>query len=149
MKSNLEVPENYFRVFRSMAQLIEEKLIDMEMSFLKFRQPKRVHLQYVYDIDEPASTQIKQIIFQMYQELKQFVDDYHIPGKTFSLHKQLMVQNAFLWEDLENSRSKRIRGHGAIDDQLMQQLDAFVDRLVSLSNQINEICDGSTFSTHA
>ncbi|MBX6380003.1 MAG: hypothetical protein IRZ01_04900 [Thermoflavifilum aggregans] len=143
MNSNPELPENYFRVFRSLAQLIEEKLMEMEMSFVRFQQPTRVHLEYQYDLDEADCNRIKQVIGRMYQELEVFVNRYQIPPRSFSLRKQLLVQNSFLWEDLENSRSKRIRGYGAVNDVLMQELDTFLDHLIMFSNQISDICQGN------
>jgi hypothetical protein len=141
MQQAIELPENYFRVFRSLAQLIEEKLLAMEENFIRFQGKVRVHLLYENDLDQEAITQIHQQIELMYAELRHFVDRYQIPSKKFSLRKQILVQNAFLWEDLENSRSKHIRGHGAVDERIMQDLDSFLNRMVQLSNQINHVCE--------
>jgi len=143
MEQTIELPENYFRVFRSLAQLIEEKLIAMQESFVRFQAAPRVHLIYENDLDQQTTMLIQEQIQLMFAALQAFVMRYHIPHKRFSLRKQIIIQNAFLWEDLENSRSRHIRGHGVIDEAVMQDLDAFLGQMIAISNRIGEICENN------
>ncbi|MCL6525009.1 MAG: hypothetical protein K6T34_10170 [Thermoflavifilum sp.] len=137
----IDLPENYFRVFRSLAQLIEEKLVAMEETFTRFQRAPRVHFIYENDLKPETIMDIQEQIRQMYQVLQTFVERYQIPVKTFSLRKQILVQNAFLWEDLENSRSNRISGHGMVDQRVMRELDDFLDQMIQLSNHIQQIVE--------
>jgi hypothetical protein len=120
-------------------QILEDTISEVEEIIMKDANRRKVMTETVDNI----SSWEKARILRCTEEIKKLVN--HIAQK-LSLEKrgeetkgQILGSMAIQWVNLEEIRSKRLRGYGEVPNELREFLDPQVDRIMSLVDEISKI----------
>ncbi|RSK24979.1 hypothetical protein [Hymenobacter metallilatus] len=128
--------DTHRRILGVLVRLVETQLLEAEQ-LLALAAPGPAASQPVVDDLSPAErARLHEIIAAVRAEIGAFHARYGLPSQPVSLRHLLSTKASVLWEQLEDSRSGKLRGYGLLDAATAQDLDATLTRLVDLTNQL-------------
>lgn len=132
-----QVSENYLRSFKSIAHVIERKLLEMQIALVAHQQPLRfVHIEYEPSLTPVEVTHIEERINYIYDLLQKFCTAYDLPKEKANLKNELAIKANFLWEDVTGATATHLRGHGALSESAKESYDKKIDEIIEAVNSL-------------
>lgn len=128
--------ENHRRAFTAIAVIIEKRLIEMELSFLKRDLADPVIVHSIEDLDVHLKDSIRRDIADLKRLLRDFRDAYGLDPDKRSQRLELNITASFLWEDLVGLSGKKMDAYGTLDDVSKAAFDRFVEDSVLIVEKI-------------
>lgn len=125
----------YYRVFSVLVRLVEENALAMEQ-LLDARPTALTSQVLVADVSAAEAARLRTTLGALRAETAAFHARYTLATRPESLRHLIATKAALLWELLEDSRSTRLCGYGPLEATQAQDLDATVNRLLALANQL-------------
>jgi hypothetical protein len=136
----MKLTENHQRGINAIASVLEKKLEAMQNALHRNKTNTRgVTVNYVDDITKEERKQILMEIADLYQLLQEFCKKYNIPKEDYSLKRELNTGATFLWVDLADSNGKSLKGFGELDSKIIEEYDAFINKMIEKTNNIAHI----------
>ncbi len=131
------IPDDRKHIFKSVAYMIEKKLLDMQIQIIAHRHPLRlVSIEYSASLTEEELAGIEDGINRMYDMLEVFCREYSVPKTSARLQAELMIKANFLWEDICSTIS--LRGYGQLDDAIIKDYTQKINDMIDGSNNLIE-----------
>lgn len=136
-----ELTEAYQRVFGAVAKVTEEKLLEIELLFEKIKLQKKIAQTLEDDLSTEQKQKIQKAIDRGYDIVKKFHADYKLSVHEESLRKDIRSKASFLWQELEDSWSKKLSGYGGLDEKTGKDLDKRIKELIEVVRTIGSAAE--------
>jgi hypothetical protein len=128
--------DTHRRVLGVLVRLVETQLREAEQLLALAAPGPAASQPVVDDLSAEERARLHAVITGLRAEITAFHARYALPSQPMSLRHLLATKASVLWEQLEDSRSGKLRGYGPLDAATAQDLDATLTRLVTLTNQL-------------
>ena len=133
--TKLNIPEERQHVFKSVAYMIERKLLDIQMEIAAHRAALRfVVVEYKPVLEKTELDAIEEKLNSVYDLLKVFCNEYSIPKQVINPKSELMIKSNFLWEDICSAIS--LKGYGHIDEEIVKDYTVKIDHFITAANEL-------------
>ena len=132
--------DTHERVFRSTATILERRITEyfcyLFLSRFANELPGPVRLPFKDDVRRKEKDRLIENLSKLAEITESFASTFNLELPEDSLRSCFRAQAFKIWEDLENSNSKRIRGYGDLDPETAKRLDDFIDQMKIINNEI-------------
>jgi len=128
--------DTHRRVLSVLVRLVENQLREAEQLLALAAPGLAASQPVVDDLSAEERVRLHAVIADLRAEITAFHARYGLGSQPMSLRHLLATKASVLWEQLEDSRSGKLRGYGPLDPSTAQDLDATLTRLVALTNQL-------------
>ncbi len=133
--------DNHNRAIRSLAQMVEGKITDLEGFFHTVKYHNSVAVSIVNDLSNKELEAISRIIENLHDELQQFCAAYQIERAELSLKRELLFKTAMLWQELSGATGKNMEGYGHFGENSKKEYDQHTSKMTELVNELYAICN--------
>lgn len=144
----IELSEIHHRVFRSTMMILERRIIDyvcyLFLSKYRSELPDSVQLPYDDDIKPEEKEVLMENLTQLSILAESFSRTFNLERSSRSLRQRFRAQAYKIWEDLENSYSKQLKGYGDLEPNIREKLDAFIDEMEEINDRIIKLFNDET-----
>ncbi len=134
MNDKKSLPENQLRSVSSSIYLIEKLLLDIQHVFLENGSSRM--LETKEDITPEKREAMLQTIKQIKEELNTFADKYQLTKQTLSQGQIINSRKSKMWEILNNTTSKSLKGFGTFPPELTDEFDEDIRNLLQQVEKI-------------
>ncbi|QOI96537.1 MAG: hypothetical protein HRU69_03115 [Flammeovirgaceae bacterium] len=131
--------DSHNRAVRSIAQLMEVKLIELENLLRIPDHQKPISMMWVNDLTTEEVRLIKQTIQELFGVLVQFRDHYEIKPVEISLKRDITFKTALLWQEISGATGKNMEGYGSLDKGLKKEFEEYTSRMSALVNTLYQV----------
>jgi len=135
MNKKIHLPENNARVLSSSLMLVEKSLMEMEELFLKNDNP--CCYEVLKDVDNVTISYNISIIKEARTEICKLAEKYGTSKEKQSLQRIIDAKRTKIWEMLNNTLSRRIKGYGTFPKKYVDEYDSDIGKLIEITNRIN------------
>ncbi|HMN15536.1 MAG TPA: hypothetical protein PKD55_24735 [Bellilinea sp.] len=82
---------------------------------------------------------IQKKIFQTLKELANFANQLGLNSTEESVENEIMADMSISWENLEECRSKRLKGYGELDPLVAQLVDPAIDHFARIALELSSL----------
>jgi hypothetical protein len=133
--------EAHSRAFNAVAIATEIKLMEMQLSVLKYKLYQPVHIELIDDLSGAQKESIENKIEQVKDLLRSFGLKYGVKFNQECLKKEIVVKATFLSVDLYDYTGNGMNGYGPLDAAIKNDFEEYVQKIIGLVEQIREVCD--------
>lgn len=136
-----ELTEAHRRALGALAILTEQKLLEIELAFIKagFHQP--LHLSFLNDLTIEKKDALRKIMEQLKKALKELGTEYGIKREENSIQKEVYTKTVFLWEMLCEYTDHRLNNYGVLDEGVIRDIDKRVNNMIDLAMEMQKACE--------
>jgi hypothetical protein len=134
MNKKINLPENNNRVLSSSLMLVEKSLIEMEKLFCE--KDNTCCFEVLNDVTNDTILYNISIIHEARTEICNLADKYNTSKEKLSLQRIIDAKKAKIWEMLNNTLSRKIKGYGAFPKKYADEYDSDVGKLIEITNRI-------------
>ncbi len=135
MKKEILLPDNHKRSLSSSLYLIEKLLTEMEEVILD--KNNTCCSEVLMDIDNAAISNNLAAIQEAKTQICSLVDKYDTTRKTQRLQRIIDTKRTKIWEILNDSFSKKLKGYGSFPQKYSDEYDTDISKLIEITNKIN------------
>ena len=135
MNKKIHLPENNKRVLSSTLMLVEKSLMEMEELFLK--KNDACCYEVLNDVDDDTILYNISIIKEARTEICILADKYGTSKEKLSLQRIIDAKRTKIWEMLNNTLSRKIKGYGTFPRKYIDEYDSDIVKLIEITNRIN------------
>jgi hypothetical protein len=135
MNKKIHLPENNKRVLSSTLMLVEKSLMEMEELFLK--KNDACCYEVLNDVDDDTILYNISIIKEARTEICILADKYGTSKEKLSLQRIIDAKRTKIWEMLNNTLSRKIKGYGTFPRKYIDEYDSDIGKLIEITNRIN------------
>jgi|GEM_PF-566963 len=132
---NTILRKNYLRSFTSTLTIVEKYLIELEES------TKNTYNACCYEINNDVDIETidknKTLIIKAHEQICNLTEKYGIHKKTQSLQRIIDTLQTKMWEVLQDSKSKKIKGFGDFPKEIAKEYDEDIDKLMTIILKIS------------
>lgn len=132
----MEISRNHKARLAVSMQVLEDTISDVE-ELIKSTNRSKIMTEAVHNL----SSWEKALILKRIDEIRGLIDyiaqELKLEKRREETKSQILGVMTIQWVNLEEIKSKRLRGYGEVPDELREFLDPLVDVIMSL---VNEIC---------
>jgi hypothetical protein len=129
------LPETYHRVLKVVAQHIEMNMDDI-MALLRESGKEGFTRKVTPSFSAGKRKQFIQAAEAMKAKLAEFVDYFHLEKQHFREDRIMRAKVALLWEMLEDTKSEKLRGYGAIPEPLQKEIDHWIGEFLRILHDL-------------
>lgn len=130
--------DKHNRAAHSIAQLVEAKLIDMENFFHFEYLHKGVNISIENDLTQQEETDVRQMMQNIHDLLRDFSVHYEIKPTKLSLKKEIGFKAALLWQEIAGTN---LSGAGDVDQALKAEFEHSIVRMTEMVNTLYLLCN--------
>jgi hypothetical protein len=134
MNKKIDLPENNTRVLSSSLILVEKSLIEMEELFLK--REDTCCSEVLKDVDNDTISNNISIIREARTEVCRLTFKYGTSKEKLSLQRIIDAKRTRIWEVLNNTLSRKIKGYGTFSKKYSDEYDSDIGKLIEITNRI-------------
>lgn len=136
----IELKEAHQRVLNMLAIITEQKLMEIELSFIKqdFHQP--INLTFSNDLSIEKKDKLHEVIQRLKTELKEFSQIYNVPKEQNSIQREVYTKTVFLWETLCEYTGHRLNHYGDVEEDVLSGIEKRVNYMIDLTLEMQKIC---------
>ncbi len=134
-----ELSEAHSRAINTLLVLTEQKLLEIELSFVKPSFHKPCHVLYENDLSLDKKEELRSIMDDIRKELKTWDEVYKVRRQSNSVYAEVFTTISFLWEMLCEYTDHRLNNYGYLDEETISDIDARVNRIVELSKNMQTV----------
>ena len=97
-----------------------------------------IFYEYAGQIPETSKEQIRTILLEVLDRVTTIRSDLGLPKRTVELDKVIESRLSHIWVTLHESKSRGLRGYGAVPEELKRYLDPRMDEILSLATHLRE-----------
>ena len=135
MKKEITLPDNHRRALSSSLYLVEKLLTGMEEVILD--QNDTCCSEVLKDIDNPAIAKNLSAIREAKKYICSLVEKYDTTKKTQRLQRIIDAKRTKVWEILNDSFSKKLKGYGSFPQKYANEYDTDISKLIEITNKIS------------
>jgi hypothetical protein len=135
MNKKIHLPENNTRVLASSLMLVEKTLMEMEVIFLK--NDNTCCSEVLKDVDNDTISYNVSIIKEARTEICKLAEKYGTSKEKQSLQRIIDAKRTKIWEMLNNTLSRRIKGYGTFPKKYVDEYDSDIGKLIEITNRIS------------
>jgi len=135
MDKKIYLPENNTRVLSSSLMLVEKSLMEMEELFLK--KNSACCYEVLNDVDNDTILYNISIIREARNEICKLAEKYNTSKEKQSLQRIIDAKRTRIWEMLNNTLSRKIKGYGTFPKKYVDEYDSDIGKLIEITNRIN------------
>jgi hypothetical protein len=135
MNKIVHLPENNTRVLSSSLMLVEKSLMEMEELFLE--KDDACCSEVLKDVDNDTILYNISIIKEARTEICKLADKYCTSKEKLSLRRIIDAKRTKIWEMLNNTLSRKIKGYGTFPKKNVDEYDSDIGKLIEITNRIN------------
>ena len=135
MKKEIPLPDNHNRSLSSSLYLIEKLLCEMEKAILG--QDDSCCSETIKDIDNAAIADDLAAIKEARTYICIMVEKYNTSKKSQRLQRIIDAKRTKIWEILNDSMSKKLKGYGTFPLKYAKEYDTDIAKLIEITNKIN------------
>lgn len=140
VNDNSALSATHHRLFSSLILVVENELFEFEQ-FMQRPDHTYVISKWDNNLEQEEIAQLRNSMKVCYERMKPFVQHFSLPEKEHDLRNALETKISFLWETLEDSKSKRMKGSVALNSDHQLALDSFLDDMIVTVNSMMKILD--------
>jgi len=133
---------NQFRSVTITLRLLEERLADIERVIAQDEQG--ILYQRVAQFTPQQRAQMNEIIRAMREQIRRAAEEFQLPGEEQNAARYIVGTLSLSWESLEEIRSRKLKGYGAVDPALRDTLDPILKQLIRLLFSLPDVARGRT-----
>jgi hypothetical protein len=133
---------NQFRSVTITLRLLEERLADIERVIAQDEQG--ILYQRVAQFTPQQRAQMNEIIRAMREQIRRAAEEFQLPGEEQNAARYIVGTLSLSWESLEEIRSRKLKGYGAVDPALRDTLDPILKQLIRLLFSLTDVARGRT-----
>ena len=111
--------------------LMEKELL-REEQLLRSHGEKGILYEIVDPLPEGQHQKLLALIAKLWQCLVQAKCRFSLEVEQTSLHRMLVGELTMLWVWLQDTKTKKLRGYGAVDEELQRRLDPLLEEMEGL-----------------
>jgi hypothetical protein len=134
MNKKIHLPENNTRVLSSSLMLVEKSLMEMEELFLE--KDDACCSEVLKDVDNDTILYNISIIKEARTEICKMADKYSTSKEKLSLQRIIDAKRTKIWETLNNTLSRKIKGYGTFPKKYLDEYDSDIGKLIEITNRI-------------
>lgn len=131
----IPLSDNHKRTLSSSLYLVEKLLIEMEELIIE--QSDSCCSEIVKDIDITAIANNLSAIQEAKTHIGSLAEKYNTTKKTQSLQRIINAKRTKIWEILNDSFSKKLKGYGTFPKKYADEYDNDIGKLIEITNKIN------------
>jgi hypothetical protein len=135
MNKKIHLPENNTRVLSSSLMLVEKSLMEMEELFLE--KDDACCSEVLKDVDNDTILYNISIIKEARTEICKLAEKYGTSKEKQSLQRIIDAKRTKIWEMLNNTLSRRVKGYGTFPKKHVDEYDSDIGKLIEITNRIN------------
>lgn len=135
MTKKIHLPENNTRVLSSSLMFVEKSLAEMEEMMLNNND--FFCSEVVKDVDNNVIAANISIIREARTEIGKLADKYNTTKEKLSLQRIIDAKRTKIWEILNNTLSRKIKGYGTFPKKYIDEYDSDLGKLIEIANRIN------------
>jgi hypothetical protein len=135
MNKKIHLPENNKRVLSSTLMLVEKSLMEMEELFSG--KDYACYSEVFKDVDNDTILYDISIIKEARTEICRLADKYGTSKEKQSLQRIIDAKRTRIWEMLNNTLSRKIKGYGTFPKKYVEEYDSDIGKLIEITNRIN------------
>lgn len=132
--------EKHNRAVRSIAQMVEEKLMDVENVLDNTRTHEPISVSIENDLSQAEENEVREIIGNIYALLRQFTEHYEIGLNRFSAKKELAFKAALLWQEISGATGRSMDSYGSLDEAQKEEFEQYTTSMTEMVNDLYLIC---------
>jgi hypothetical protein len=134
MKKEIPLPDNHNRSLSSSLYLVEKLLSEIEEAILK--QDDSCCSETIKDIDKTAIADDLTAIKEARIYICGMVEKYNTSKKSQRLRRIIDAKRTKIWEILNDSISKKLKGYGTFPQTYAKEYDTDIAKLIEITNKI-------------
>lgn len=123
---------NHNRAARSLAQLVEDKLRDIENAIEDASVAKTVSVSIVNDLTAQELDYVKKAISNAYAFLEKYCEHFEVEPTQRSLKREIVFKAALLWQEVSGATGKSLESYGELSDAEMRAYSQYTTKLTAL-----------------
>jgi hypothetical protein len=125
---------NHKRSFSSTLIVIEQLLIEIKDNMVN--PPQSCCAEVHNDVERSVIENNLLVIEEALDQICSLKEKYKTDKFTGSLQRVIDAKRAKIWETLQNSKSKRMKGFGEFPPKAIKEYDADIDNLMAIADKI-------------
>ncbi len=143
----MEISRNHkIRLSVSM-QILEDTITEVEEIMMKDANRSRVMTETIDNISPWEKARILRCTEEIKKRINHIAQKLSLEKRIEETKSQILGSMAIQWVNLEEIKSKRLRGYGEVPDELKEFLDPQVDKIMSLVDEISKIASAKEKDT--
>jgi hypothetical protein len=135
MKKEILLPDNHKRTLSSSLYLVEKLLTEMEELILE--QNDSCCSEIINDIEKTVIENNLSVIQEAKTYICNLVEKYNTTRKSQHLKRIIDAKRTKIWEILNDSFSKKLKGYGSFPQKYVNEYDTDISTLIRITNEIN------------
>jgi hypothetical protein len=136
----MSLNENQRRVVAVTLRLLEEELAETER--VMAQDERGILYRRVARFTPQQLEQMCALISQMRKEIERAARQFRLPKQERDAAREIAGSLGLAWESLEEIRSHKLKGYGAVDPSLKETLDPIAQRLIKLVFELEDVARG-------
>ena len=132
----MEISRNHKARLAVSMQVLEDSISDVE-ELIKSTNRRKIMTEAVDNLSSWEKVLILKRIESIKELINHIVQELNLERRREETTSRILGSMTIQWVNLEEIKSKRLRGYGEVPDELREFLDPRVDKIMSL---VNEIC---------
>ena len=132
----MEIARNHRTRLAISMQVLENRISEVE-EIIKSTNRKKIMTEAVHNLSSWEKALILKRIDEIRGLINYIAKELNLEKRREETKSRILGSMTIQWANLEEIKSKRLRGYGEVSDELREFLDPLVDVIISL---VNEIC---------